>query len=67
MCLVCKFVLTCINGNISFSAKYVAGINNDITDELSPFQEEFWDPALSVITEPEAFNGGPMEPWELII
>ena len=38
--LVHELVITCLKFNITFSAKNIGGVNNDVADVLSRFQEE---------------------------
>ena len=61
MRLVRKFVLTCLEFNMLFCARYIAGIDND--DALSRFQEErFQSLAPSACSTSEEF---PEELWSL--
>ena len=63
MRLVRMLVLTCLKFNITFSAKHIAGTNNDVADALSRFQEErFRSLAPGANQHPEAF---PTELWNL--
>ena len=63
MRLVRKFVLTCLEANILFSARHIPGVDNDVADALSHFQEErFRTLAPSASATPEEF---PEELWSL--
>ena len=63
MRLVRRLVLTCLESNISFSAKHIAGVNNDVADALSRFQEErFRSLAPDANRHSEVF---PVELWNL--
>lgn len=56
MRLVRKLVLTCLQANISFSARYVPGTSNCIADALSRFQEDrFRELAPEARQCPESF------------
>ena len=63
MQLVRKLVLTCLKFNITFTAKHIAGVDNDVADALSRFQEErFWNLAPEANQHLETF---PTELWSL--
>ena len=63
MRLVRKLVLTCLKFNITFSAKHIASVDNDMADALSRFQEErFRSLAPEANHRPETF---PAELWSL--
>ena len=63
MRLVRKYVLTCLEANILFCARYVPGVNNKVADALSCFQEErFRTLAPSASSTSEEF---PEELWSL--
>nr|XP_034972425.1 uncharacterized protein LOC118085646 [Zootoca vivipara] len=57
------FVLECLGGNISFSARFIPGLNNEIADALSRFQmERFRELAPEADQLPETF---PEELWKV--
>ncbi|XP_054835512.1 uncharacterized protein LOC129329840 [Eublepharis macularius] len=61
MRLVCRFVLTCLATNITFSARHVAGVDNGLADTLSRFQmERFFALAPEAQRIPDPF---PEELW----
>ncbi|XP_067318612.1 uncharacterized protein [Anolis sagrei] len=63
MRLVRLFVLTCLEANITFSARYIPGVNNEIADALSRFQEDrFRSLAPGADLLPASF---PLDLWTL--